>query len=228
MDKTRPTQNKAKATGSFHASTSQPVKAGPSKSSATTSKGGGKASANPTPTTSADAQNNEAAPTAPVMAPPSPPQRIDDDLSAAWQVVSRRAKDKAPKRNLEPTKTGTTGEEPAGKPKKWKRPTKLQRYRAAQLKAQKGELPRVTESPIPDQVSPQAGPSGQCATGSGRRPPEPTTISGKGTAPVKGKAPQRPVSDYRDRYLGLPRSPPEITSNIKGLLGFFGELGWLE
>ncbi|KPJ18769.1 hypothetical protein RR48_10713 [Papilio machaon] len=36
------------------------------------------------------------------------------------------------------------------------------------------------------------------------------------------------VSDYRDRYLGPPRSPPEITSNIKGLLGFFGELGWLE
>ncbi|XP_045541387.1 uncharacterized protein LOC123722860 [Papilio machaon] len=36
------------------------------------------------------------------------------------------------------------------------------------------------------------------------------------------------VSDYRDRYLGPPRSPPEITSIIKGLLGFFGELGWLE
>ncbi|KPJ11153.1 hypothetical protein RR48_14792 [Papilio machaon] len=36
------------------------------------------------------------------------------------------------------------------------------------------------------------------------------------------------VSDYRPRYLGPPRSPPEITSNIKGLLGFFGELGWLE
>ncbi|KPJ13142.1 hypothetical protein RR48_01413 [Papilio machaon] len=36
------------------------------------------------------------------------------------------------------------------------------------------------------------------------------------------------LSNYRVRYLGPPRSPPEITSNIKGLLGFFGELDWLE
>ncbi|KPJ18216.1 hypothetical protein RR48_12064 [Papilio machaon] len=167
MDKSRPTQNKPKATGSFHASTSQPVKPGPSKSLTTTPKRSGKASANPTPTTSADAQVNEAAPTTPVMAPPSPPQRIDDDLSAAWQ---------------------------------------LQRYRAAQRKAQKGELPRVTESPIPDQVSPQAGPSGQSATGSGRRPPEPTTTSGKGTAPVKGKAPQRPGKETRAEKRALNNS----------------------
>ncbi|XP_045541475.1 uncharacterized protein LOC123722971 [Papilio machaon] len=36
------------------------------------------------------------------------------------------------------------------------------------------------------------------------------------------------VQEYRVKHLGSPRTLPEITDNIKGLLGFFGELGWLE
>ena len=34
------------------------------------------------------------------------------------------------------------------------------------------------------------------------------------------------VASYRTKHLGTPRSLPEVTSNLKGLVGFLEEIGW--
>ena len=34
------------------------------------------------------------------------------------------------------------------------------------------------------------------------------------------------VANYRTKHLGTPRSLPEVTSNLKGLVGLLEEIGW--
>lgn len=206
MDSKRPTQPKTtKATGTSHAPYKKSAAAVQSNSS--NQPGDGTTTAGPSSTTSVSKSDDKLVP--PIITPLSPPKRIDDDLSAAWQVVTRKERPKAHKRAPVPDRDGASKEAPTNKIKKWKRPTKTQRLRAAQEKAKKDAVPGVAEVPTPEQAPPQAGPSGQQATGPGPRPPEPIATTSKGVAPVKGKVPQRPGKEIRaeKRALNTSTSP---------------------
>ncbi|KPJ10231.1 hypothetical protein RR48_03407 [Papilio machaon] len=86
------------------------------------------------------------------------PLRDDKDLANTWQIVSRRAKPKAPR----PTVTETTGPKetkPAGEKKRWKRLTKKQRL------ARKARVPEATKPLNSESATPKPGTGDQKATG---------------------------------------------------------------
>ncbi|XP_014364923.2 uncharacterized protein LOC106716013 [Papilio machaon] len=112
------------------------------------------------------------------------PLRDDKDLANTWQIVSRRAKPKAPR----PTVTETTGPKetkPAGEKKRWKRLTKKQRL------ARKARVPEATKPLNSESATPKPGTGDQKATGTDPRSPELVTGAGKGVEPKRTEVARR-------------------------------------